>query len=606
MCKKIVLCFIMVCLLVTTSIPAFAINSDAPMLKLTEDEKEYFSQFQTLRVLTVPNIQPYSYGNTGVSIDILEHLCEAADVTLQLIETQSYSDALVRLENGEADLCAVKISAFENASDILPYLDAPLQTVRHKQFSPSEQSGLSIAQIQGLDIAYDEKHSFINTVNFSSLSECLDAVRGRQADIFLGDIYQVSVFSESFSARELITSTVPQREVSVGFGLSKNIDERLVSALQSAINSFSASQLSTSLSQHVQYHDMGFDILQFVYENPFELLCALMSLFFVILLCIFVFFRIKISQQQQLRGYEESYRMLADTFGDAGLEYDFLSDRCTLFGEHHDKLDLPEVVEQVHLALEQGALRISLSAEEFDKMLNNSTSDHSNQIELQCGLKEGNWNWFRMIYIVVCTSESHRRPIRLIGCLVDIENEHRERERLLKIGYHDQLTDLFNRASGENEIMLALNADDAPKVLLFLDIDYFKLFNDRYGHSCGDAVLVALSDALRDVFSQNAVLCRWGGDEFILLVKGNAAQEDCLYAHLKELQKRMRNFTYLGLPLVVTLSIGGTVAFSDMPFQTIFELADEALYTVKKQGRDHYRIIFPTQNATDLHEEAKQ
>lgn len=592
--KKIMTFILVAVMLFSTSICVFAVTSDAPVLVLTEQEKEYFSELKVLRVLTVPSVQPYVYENVGLSIDILQRLCESAGVELQLIEAQSYADALTRLENKEAELAAVKILPKGEKTDILPYLTSPLQTVRNKQTRPTEQSRLSIAQVSGIDFSYDEKYSFVDLMTFSTVRECLDAVRGRRADIFLCDIYQLSVFSESFAARELTMYTVPHRDVTVGFGLRADTDERLISALQSTVASFSTSELGASLTAHTQSHEAKFELTQFVYENPFEILCAIISLFLVAVICIFVSFRIRASQQQELRGYEESYRMLADTFGEAGLEYDFLSDRFTLFGERHDRIDLPEIVEQAHDALASGTLRISLTPQDLDTLLQNNTPDQSYQVELQCGIKEGNWNWFRMIYIVVCTSESHRRPIRLIGCLVNIEEERREKERLLQIGSYDQLTGLLNRASGEREMIAALEADVVPKVLLFLDIDYFKSFNDQYGHSCGDAVLSALGTAMQDVFPQEDVLCRWGGDEFILLIKGERAQKKSLYPSLQKLQQRMQTFTYLGDMLPVTLSIGGIAVLRGLPFHTLFEQADATLYTVKNDGRKHFHIVYPT------------
>ena len=597
MAKKVIQCVLAVLLFFGISINGFALTSDAPPLILTNQQKEYFSQIKSLRVLTAPDMQPYAYQDTGVSVDILERLCTAAGVELQLVETENYSDALNRLENGEAELSAVKIAAHGKAENILPYLESPLQVVFHKQANLTKQSSLSIVQLQGIDFYYAEKYSFVDALAHTSVRDCLNAVRGRQADLFLCDIYQLSVFSESFAARDLTMANLPRHEVTVGFGLHEKTDKRLVSALQSAVDSFSTSELNSSLIQHEQYHETGFKLTQFVYQNPFELLCAVTSLFFVMLLCIFVFFQIRARQHRELRGYEESYRMLADTFGEAGLEYDFLNDCFTFFGGRRGRIDLPEVVEQVHNELDRGALRLSLTSQELDELLQNNAPDHSYEVELQCGMKEGSWNWFRMIYIVVCTSESHRRPIRLIGCLVNIEDEHREKERLLELGYHDPLTGLLNRAQGENKIMQALDEDDAPKVLLFMDIDYFKSFNDEHGHSCGDAVLSALATAICEIFSQDDILCRWGGDEFLLLVTGKRAQPDNLFANLKKLHNRMQTFIYLGNPLPVTLSVGGAAALPEMSFQSLFELADSTLYAVKDKGRNHFHVVYPKSNA---------
>lgn len=587
--KGMVSIFLIAMLVVGTPSHALAATSDS--LILTEQETEYFSGLKSLRVLTTPNMQPYAYKNMGVSIDILEHLCESADIELEVIEAESYEDALLRLENGEAELAAVKFSPHEDTENILPYLDVPLQMVHHNQVRPLEQLSLYLARLQGLDL-FDDKHTIVDAITFASVRECLDAVRSQQSDVFLCDSYQLSIFSESFTAWNLAVTTIPNREVTVGFGLNADTDVRLISALQSTVDTFEPRELIDSLTNHMQIHEKGFRLTRFVYQNPFELLCVVSSLFFVILFCVYVFFRIRSSQHQELRGYEESYRMLAETFGEAGLEYDYLNDRFTFFGGRRDRIDMPEIVEQVHTALEQGTVRISVMPEELDKLLQNNVQDQSYQVELQCGMKEGNWNWFRMIYIVVCTSESHRRPIRLIGCLVNIEEEYREKERLLKIGYQDPLTGLLNRASGECEIIHALDYNTMPKVLLFLDIDYFKKFNDLHGHSGGDAVLIALGTALREIFSPDDILCRWGGDEFILMIKGEGARENRLYDSLQKLQERMKSISYLGKNLSATLSIGGVFASPGLSFQYLFEVADATLYEVKDEGRNHFRVVY--------------
>lgn len=108
--KRIISLFLIVILVISTSIHVFAAPFDVPLVTLTEQERAYFSLLKSLRVLTAPGTQPYAYEDTGVSLDILEHLCKSAGVTLEVIEAESYADALTRLENGESELSAVKIS----------------------------------------------------------------------------------------------------------------------------------------------------------------------------------------------------------------------------------------------------------------------------------------------------------------------------------------------------------------------------------------------------------------------------------------------------------------------------------------------------------------
>lgn len=201
----------------------------------------------------------------------------------------------------------------------------------------------------------------------------------------------------------------------------------------------------------------------------------------------------------------------------------------------------------------------------------------------------GGWNWFRMIYIVVSTSASHRRPIRLIGCLSDIEAEHRERDLLLDMGQKDALTGILNRAAGERQIREALRGCAQGLLLLIIDIDRFKFFNDSFGHLCGDDVLRRFGAALTEVFGDGALLCRWGGDEFVVLFR-RAGGDGVTAAAIERLRAIMSDYRFLGEKIPVALSIGGAVSGGGSSLESLFSAADIALYEVKNSGRDGFMI----------------
>ena len=160
-------------------------------------------------------------------------------------------------------------------------------------------------------------------------------------------------------------------------------------------------------------------------------------------------------------------------------------------------------------------------------------------------------------------------------------------ESLLAKSRTDSQTGLYNRATTEKLIRESLYGDnpDEWNTFLLIDIDHFKRFNDAFGHILGDAVLRFMGDAMREVFRATDVLCRWGGDEFVIFIP-RFHDEQTLNERLCALQDCMKSFKNQGVPMPLSLSIGGVIAQNASTLNTLFAKADEALYAVKERGRD--------------------
>ncbi len=165
------------------------------------------------------------------------------------------------------------------------------------------------------------------------------------------------------------------------------------------------------------------------------------------------------------------------------------------------------------------------------------------------------------------------------------------RDTLREQSIRDPLTRLFNRRfleeSLERELQVASRKKQAVAVL-FLDLDHFKRFNDTFGHDAGDMVLQALADLFRAFFRSTDMCCRYGGEEFAIILPESSAQDaairaDALRAEVKNLRLQYKKQT-LG-PL--TLS-AGVAAFPEhgSTSEELLKIADECLYESKSKGRD--------------------
>lgn len=182
------------------------------------------------------------------------------------------------------------------------------------------------------------------------------------------------------------------------------------------------------------------------------------------------------------------------------------------------------------------------------------------------------------------------------GCLL-LVCRRRYRSLLFK-SRTDELTGLLNRFACMEEINKELgrsseqhkSGSEQSKAFFLIDLDNFKHINDTYGHRTGDDVLVLLSCCMQNLFSEHAVLGRWGGDEFLVFLDpaGTANQVGDKAGMLcRALEQAVREHDY---PFRVTISIGIVTAKSGEDFSAMMQRADRALYYVKNHGKSSFYI----------------
>jgi len=126
-----------------------------------------------------------------------------------------------------------------------------------------------------------------------------------------------------------------------------------------------------------------------------------------------------------------------------------------------------------------------------------------------------------------------------------------------------------------------------------VDIDHFKRFNDEFGHDAGDVVLKNVGELLRHMLRQGDVACRYGGEEFLLVLLGTSAQEAFIACERIRAATLKLEVAHRGQPLgKITMSFGIATfpAAGDTP-AAIITAADQALYAAKAGGRDRIEIF---------------
>lgn len=180
----------------------------------------------------------------------------------------------------------------------------------------------------------------------------------------------------------------------------------------------------------------------------------------------------------------------------------------------------------------------------------------------------------------------------------DITNRKEIEKELEKLATTDPLTGAKNRRSFLHLLEQELSRFQRyqkPFGLLILDIDYFKVINDTYGHDTGDQVLKNLVSESMSVLRDSDIFARWGGEEFIILLPESDVHKAFTVAEkLRSKLSKVALSSNNEDPVTYTVSIGLRVvnkAEKDVQVNEIIREADEALYTAKRRGRNRVVML---------------
>ena len=166
------------------------------------------------------------------------------------------------------------------------------------------------------------------------------------------------------------------------------------------------------------------------------------------------------------------------------------------------------------------------------------------------------------------------------------ERVNRQNEELTRLATRDALTGCLNRRAFQEQLTTLVELArrrKEPFAVMMIDIDHFKSINDNHGHSVGDEVLRGLGKRLNETVRKSDVVCRYGGEEFCVLMPDTSIDGAAILA--EKIRHALASQPLAGLP--ITASIGTTELSSDTTSpESVVDEADQALYFAKRSGRD--------------------
>lgn len=264
--------------------------------------------------------------------------------------------------------------------------------------------------------------------------------------------------------------------------------------------------------------------------------------------------------------------------------------------EHQAQLGQENLIKRVFWDYQQAASLIQLA--QITKR------SHSADLRINCedssseaGQRE------RWVHCIFSPAGGSEQLLAVEGVMYDVTERKYAEERTRELAETDQLTGLSNRQSVETALHSLIHQrgpGDNRFAVLLIDLDRFKYINDSYGHDAGDKVLVVIAQRLRKLVRDSDVVARIGGDEFLLLLNhaGNIAMVQRIAQKILDAQQAPIE-VQPGILEQVGMSIGIALypEHGDNPL-SLRKHADQAMYTVKRSGKNRYAIYDPGTSIT--------
>lgn len=294
--------------------------------------------------------------------------------------------------------------------------------------------------------------------------------------------------------------------------------------------------------------------------------------------------------EEELRVSEERYRIIMSQTEDIIFQWNIDENTISYSDNWWNKFKYDPITSNVKEEIDNADIIHKDDISLFKNLLKGSLNENAcKQVEIRARTHDNNYSWFRIRISTIL--DKHGILSKVIGVIIDINEEKKEAERLLFKAERDSLTNLYNKGAVEKNIQEYIENEgkDSCHALFVIDIDDFKSINDEFGHLCGDKVLRNISLKMSEVFSGDEIIGRIGGDEFIAFLKDIKHEEEIN----NKAEKLVLAFKEILIEEQLDYKVSGSIGISKYPnhgkiFKELFKNADEALYLAKENGKDNY------------------
>lgn len=552
---------------------------------LTAEEKAYLKNNPVIRVGNEINWRPIEYVNNdgefrGIVADLFSIMEERLNVRFDFTTDAIWAEVMTKAKRGEVDILSAAVATPERQHYLrftTTYLDFPkvLLAQKHVAYIHSleklENKTLAVINKYSTHFYLKRNYPNINLLPVKDIEAGIKAVQEGRALAYIDNIATINFYLK----RNEITGLKIVGHTPLPSGLSIAVQKDnpiLFSIMQKALNSISTHEKEEIINQW-----SNFKVIKKTDYKPLIIVISI-AIIIILLLLMFVLYLYKLRQQHK-KFKNKIHELTCVTISCEKQNLLWVSDCfCQLIGLN----------KEIIIGKSEWQFYTKEMREAYAKEINMHAKNMQVwQGELKGYTANGDVFWVKEIR----TPEIVNSKIK-VTVSREIITEHKA---LAAVAIIDDLTGLYNRRHFTKILAQKVNSREEYLYLALIDIDFFKLINDSYGHPVGDKTLQTVAQALKKHFHRvDDFVFRIGGEEFFILSTFKSQQEFDNY--LNKIREYIQNLnienieTELG---VLTISVGAGVfkLGKNNSADDMFHAIDKALYYAKNNGRNQVCFV---------------
>ncbi|MBQ6786363.1 MAG: GGDEF domain-containing protein [Lachnospiraceae bacterium] len=555
---------------------------DNSIVQFSDVEKKFLLKNPTLKIGFLQNMAPLSYERNGyfcgAAYEICNLIAEKTGLHMSYYGYQNADELVQALVHGEIDMAAglEKTVAHEGLIKYSKnYFDYYNVIIVNETVEANKLEGKIAA------MPYGEPNIYWNAIErkstHSSVGDCVEAVQDLKADYTITNHYSANYYVRDRECKNV--EILPYTSAGALYlGFAGNTDATLIAICNKCIYSIANGDMEIALIKYMEPPVKSVTIRRFIETNMMLCFGISLAFFLVIVTGITV---IMIEKDRSNKKHEldvKRYELLASLADEYMFEYDCEKNQIVFDKKFVTTFGFGGTINRNEYHNSNPALTRFL--EQIDRII-----EIEEESAITFSMKKGNGvkAWYRLITSRI--TDKSGKTVRLLGKLVNVQKEMEEMQNFQNKAERDVLTQLYNR-DGFNKRIPEVVSD---VMLAVIDLDNFKTVNDTLGHTGGDYCLMLLTRQLLDTMGEKAVIGRYGGDEFMLAIRG-ATVEECKNLLEQLVHKMDMEVTYQENRMRISISLGAAYSKGAIKRDELFEKADEALYRTKEKGKNGYHI----------------
>lgn len=587
----------------------------------TREEAEYIEQGKVLKVAYVADRRPLSFTDesgefNGISRAIFDRISELSGLKFEYVPLPAGNITYDYLQAQKIDLITgVEYnSANMNSEGIFlsrPYISARKVMMSRPKFVYNQGETYKLGIVEGsqtLCTVLNMKYPNLEIVNYTTMEECFNALYIGEIDMLIQNQHVVEAIMKkpiysSFSVismegldDELCFSTIVS--FNGGVGMEEAESTLLIGILNKAISQITDTELDSIIMEETLENQYKIEIFDFIYSYRYTI-GALFAAIIILLVLVIVYFREKHKREKLLEEearrsalQKKRYQTIMECSDD--LIYEISIQGASGIGSEKIKekfgWEIPTDVKELDFKKTMEILHIHPDDEPIFRESQNANGQGGfDDVTIRICKADGSYLWCRLSRTLLLDDDNN--VVSILGKIVDIDEEVKEKKRLEYRSRTDSLTGLLNKTTFEKEVREYIQENSTEDAcFIFIDMDHFKEVNDRFGHSVGDQVIRETAKKIQLLFANFDTVGRFGGDEFCIFMK--EMPRDTLIDRLKFAVKKLEQvYPFEGGSVKLSASIGVAYCRRDgVNYKEMLDVADVAAYRAKDNGRNCYII----------------